>query len=50
MELDLKQNVCIAEHALLQRDDQELRLRKVLLDHLAYVLGVLQVERRIYLI
>ena len=49
-ELGLEKYVGVVPHALLQRYDQELRLRKVFLQHHTDILCVGQVQGRIDLI
>lgn len=39
-EVYLVEYICVLEHAFLQRDDNELRLREALADHVADVFGV----------
>lgn len=43
-EVNLVQYVCILEHPLLKRDDDELRLWEALADHVSNVFGVGKVE------
>lgn len=47
--LGAEDDVGIAEHALLQGDHDELRVREVRLDHVPDVLRVAQVQRGIHL-
>mmetsp|Transcript_45018 Transcript_45018/g.75101 ORF Transcript_45018/g.75101 Transcript_45018/m.75101 type:complete len:345 (+) Transcript_45018:383-1417(+) len=49
-ELCAVDHVGVAEHALLERDDDELRLREVCLDHAADVLRVAEIQRRVHLV
>ena len=48
--LGAENDVCVVEHALLQRHNDELRLWKVRADHAADVLRVAQIQRGIHLI
>ena len=43
-EVHLIEYVCVLEHSLLKRDDDELRLREALADHVADIFGVGKVE------
>ena len=47
VKLNFKQNICITEHPLFERYNQELTLREVLLDHFTYVLRMTQVQCRV---
>jgi len=49
-ELYFIEDVSVPEHALFQRDDEELALWEVLFYHFADVLGVLEVERCVDLV
>mmetsp|Transcript_9488 Transcript_9488/g.23970 ORF Transcript_9488/g.23970 Transcript_9488/m.23970 type:complete len:387 (+) Transcript_9488:220-1380(+) len=49
-ELRPEDDVCVVEHALLERDHHELRLREVLANHRTDVLRVAQVEGRVHLV
>ena len=48
-ELGAEDDIGVIEHALLQGDHDELRVREVGLDHVPDVLRVAQVQRRIHL-
>ena len=49
-ELNFKQDIGISEHAFFERDDQELALREMHLNHLTNVLSVLKIQRSIDLV
>ena len=46
-ELGLEENVSVVEHAILERDHDELRVSEVGAQHLADVLGVRKIQRRV---